>query len=99
MITSTEPATITARIWPSIIDGREVTGAGDEVRRDSPAHDTLAASYHGGSESDVDAAVTAAHRAFSAGDWPRNSGAGRAALLRRVASRIDAARADLALID
>jgi betaine-aldehyde dehydrogenase len=99
MITSTEPATITARIWPSIIDGREVTGAGDEVRRDSPAHDTLAASYHAASESDVDAAVTAAHRAFSAGDWPRTSGAERAALLRRVASRIEAERDDLALIE
>ena len=40
-IASTEPATISARTWPNIIDGREVTGAGAEVRRDSPAHDGL----------------------------------------------------------
>jgi betaine-aldehyde dehydrogenase len=99
MITSTEPATITVRIWPNVIDGREVTGAGQEIRRDSPAHDTLVARYHAASESDVDAAVTAAHRAFSTGDWPRTPGAGRAALLRRVAARIDAERGDLALIE
>src|SRR5580693_1698567 len=99
MITSTEPATITARIWPSIIDGREVTGAGDEVRRDSPAHDTLVARYHGASEADVDAAVRAALRAFSTGGWPRTSGAERASLLRRVAGRIEAERDDLALIE
>jgi betaine-aldehyde dehydrogenase len=98
-IASTEPATISARTWPNIIDGREVTGAGAEVRRDSPAHDTLVASYHAASESDVDAAVSAAHHAFGAGAWPRTSGAERAALLRRVASRIEAERDDLALTE
>ena len=84
-ITSTAPATITANTWPNIIDGRDVAGAGKEVLRDSPAHDVRVASYHSASEADVDAAVMAAHKAFSGGDWPRTSGAERAALLRRVA--------------
>ena len=98
-ITSTQPTIATARTWPNIIDGREVAGAGEEIRRDSPAHDILVARYHSASEADVDAAVTAARRAFSAGDWPRTSGAGRAALLRRVAARIEAERDDLALTE
>lgn len=98
-ITSTNPVTITARTWPNIIDGREVTGTGEEVRRDSPAHDIPVARYHSASEGDVDAAVTAARRAFSAGDWPRTSGTGRAALLRRVAARIEVERDELALIE
>jgi betaine-aldehyde dehydrogenase len=98
MNTIAEPA-IEARVWPSIVDGREVTGSGAEIRRDSPAHDVLVASYHSATEGDVDAAVTAARRAFNAGDWPRTSGAARAALLRRVAARIEAEREQLALIE
>ena len=98
-ITSTAPTTITANIWPNIIDGREVGGGGEEALRDSPAHDIRVASYHSAGEADVDAAVKAAHRAFSAGDWPQVSGGERAALLRRVAGRIEAERDALALIE
>ena len=98
-ITSSAPTTITASIWPNIIDGREIGGGGDEVLRDSPAHDIRVASYHSASEADVGAAVTAAHKAFGSGDWPRTSGADRAALLRRVAARIEAELDELALIE
>ena len=98
-ITSAPPAIAIARTWTNVIDGREVTGTGEEVRRDSPAHDIPVARYHSASKADVDAAVSAARRAFSAGDWPRTSGAGRAALLRRVAARIEAERDELALIE
>ena len=66
-ITSTAPTTIPANTWPNIIDGREVGGGGAEVLRESPAHDMRVASYHSASEADVDAAVTAAHKAFSGG--------------------------------
>ena len=48
-ITSTAPTTITASIWPNIIDGREIGGGGEEVLRDSPAHDIRVASYHSAS--------------------------------------------------
>ena len=98
-ITSTDPTTIAAHIWPNIIDGRETGGAGEEVLRDSPAHDVRVASYHNASEADVDAAVTAAHRAFISGAWPEFSGAERAGLLRRVAHRIEAERDELAVIE
>ena len=98
-ITSTAPPTITAHIWPNIIDGREVGGGGQEVLRDSPAHDVRVAGYHSASEVDVDAAVKAADRACSSGDWPRRSGAERAALLRRVAARIEAELEELAMVE
>ena len=32
-ITSTAPTTITANIWPNIIDGRDVGGGGEEMLR------------------------------------------------------------------
>jgi hypothetical protein len=57
-ITSTAPPTITANIWPNIVAGREISGGGVEVLRDSPAHDVRVAGYHSASEADVDAAVT-----------------------------------------
>jgi betaine-aldehyde dehydrogenase len=98
-IISTAPPAINANIWPNIIDGREVVGGGSEVLRDSPAHDVRVASYRNASEADVDAAVKAAHKAFSGGDWPQTSGAERAALLRRVATRIEAELDELALIE
>ena len=98
-ITGAAPPTSTSNIWPNIISGREVGGGGDEVLRDSPAHDVRVASYHSASEADVDTAVAAAHRAFRGGDWPRTSGAERAALLRRVAGRIEAELDELALIE
>lgn len=97
-ITTAGPDRATARVWPLIIDGKEVAGTGPETRRDSPAHDIPVASYRSASKADVDAAVTAARRAFD-GDWPRASGAERAALLRRVAARIEAGRDDLARIE
>ena len=98
-VTSTDPTMITANIWPNIIDGQEIGGAGEEILRDSPAHDVRVASYRSATEADVDAAVTAAARAFEAGHWGRTSGAERAALLRRVAARIEAERDELALIE
>src|SRR5918995_3999245 len=97
--TSTDPTTITAHIWPNIIGGQEVGGAGEEILRDSPAHDVRVASYRSATEADVDAAVTAAARAFEAGDWARTSGAERAALLRGVAARIEEEIDELALIE
>jgi betaine-aldehyde dehydrogenase len=97
-ITSNSPA-IDANVWPNIIDGREVGGDGAEVLRDSPAHDVRVASYRSAGEAEVDAAVQAANRAFSTGDWPRWSGAERAALLRRTAARIEAEIDELALIE
>src|SRR5215211_130572 len=98
-ITSIAPPTMTANVWPNIIDGHDVAGRGKEVLRDSPAHDIRVASYYSASEPDVDAAVQAGHKAFNTGAWPQTSAADRAALLRRVAARIEAELDELALIE
>ena len=67
--------TITSTPAPTTITGEHVAqhhrrrarsdGGGEEMLRDSPAHDIRVASYRSASEADVDAAVTAAHKAFS----------------------------------
>ena len=74
-------------------------GGGAETPRESPAHDVRVAVYRSAGEADVNAAVAAAGRAFDRGDWTRTSGAEKAALLRRVAGRIEAERDELALIE
>ena len=90
---------ISANLWPNIIDGVEADGGGVEVPRVSPAHDVRVASYRSATEADVDAAVGAARRAFDSGVWTQTSGADKAALLRRVAARLEADRDALALIE
>lgn len=85
--------------WPQIIDGREEPGEGAEVQRTSPGHGTLVATYRNASESQVDRAVQAARRAFDTGAWPHTSGSERAALLRRVAGRIEASVDELARLE
>ena len=90
---------LSAHAWPNVIDGVEADGGGEETLRDSPAHDIRVASYRNASEADVDAAVSAAQRAFDTSGWPQIPGAEKAALLRRVAARIEAERDELALIE
>jgi betaine-aldehyde dehydrogenase len=98
-IIANDTRAITPQVWPNIIDGREVPGGGKETLRQSPAHDLQVASYRDANESDVDSAVAAAQRAFDNGGWPKTPGAEKAALLRRVAARIEADRDELALIE
>jgi acyl-CoA reductase-like NAD-dependent aldehyde dehydrogenase len=91
--------TTEANYWPTLIGGKAVEGSGAAIERTSPSHDQVVARYHAAGESDVDAAVTAARREFDTGTWPRTSGAERAALLRRVAARIEAERDELAYLE
>jgi betaine-aldehyde dehydrogenase len=91
--------TIEANSWPNLINGKAVEGSGAATERISPAHDQVAARYRSAGEGDVDAAVAAARREFDTGTWPRTSGAERAALLRRVAARLEAARDELAYVE
>ena len=52
-----DPATLSANLWPNIIDGAEVDGGGAETPRESPAHDVRVAVYHSAGEADVIGAV------------------------------------------
>lgn len=85
--------------WPNLIDGKAVDGSGPAVDRHSPAHDQVTARYFSAGVADLDAAVDAARRAFDTGAWPRMSGADRAAVLRRVAARIEQEADAFALIE
>ncbi|GLY02393.1 aldehyde dehydrogenase family protein [Actinoplanes sp. NBRC 101535] len=85
--------------WPNLIGGKALDGSGSAAERISPGHAQIAARYVSASKADVDAAVAAARREFDTGSWPRMSGAERAAVLRRVASRIEQEVDALALIE
>lgn len=91
--------TLSANYWPNLIAGKAEEGAGALAERDSPGHGQVVARFHSAGTHDVDAAVAAARAEFDHGTWPRTSGAERAALLRRVAGRIEAECDQLALIE
>jgi betaine-aldehyde dehydrogenase len=82
------------------IDGHWVgSHCGKEFTRESPAHETLVGRYPLADETDADAAVAAARRAFDEGPWPRLTGAERSKLLLRVADAIRANNEELALVE
>ncbi|OHS00821.1 aldehyde dehydrogenase, partial [Pseudomonas sp. HMSC75E02] len=64
-----------------------------------PSDEPLLARVAAATAEDVDAAVRAARRAFDEGPWPRMSGAGRAAVLRRIAEGIRGRQQELAELE
>lgn len=91
------PAPTSYALW---IDGKSVTPPfADVIERSSPAHDTVVSTYIAGTAADVDAAVASAKHAFKTGDWPRLTGADRAAVLSRTAALIRQHATDLALVE
>ena len=82
------------------IDGRWVApAAGGTLPVVDPATEQVIAHVAAAGAADVDAAVKAARRAFDDGPWPRLSGAGRAAVLRRIAAGIRERLEDLAVLE
>ncbi|MCX2970242.1 MULTISPECIES: 5-carboxymethyl-2-hydroxymuconate semialdehyde dehydrogenase [Streptomyces] len=82
------------------IDGRHapsVSGATFPVLEPT-TNEPYATASAGGPE-DVDAAVAAAHRAFTDGPWPRMSGQERAAVLRRIATAIESRDEEIAALE
>jgi len=89
-----------ARDFSALVGDRFVTaGERDTLLRNSPAHGVPVSRYPRATAVDVDAAVTAARRAFDEGPWPKMSGAERAKVLLRVADAIERNREELALIE
>ncbi|MQY27601.1 aldehyde dehydrogenase [Nocardia aurantia] len=71
--------------YPMFIDGKDHSPLGREwFSTDNPYLGTPWAQIAKGGADDVDAAVTAAHRAFTAGPWPELTASQRGALLRRL---------------
>ena len=82
------------------IDGQWLAPAkGGSFETFDPSDETLLARVAAATAEDVDAAVRAARRAFDEGPWPRMSGAGRAAVLRRIAEGIRGRQQELAELE
>ena len=91
------PATMD-RDYPMLIDGQPV--AGDQAAAFhcvDPYEDAAWGQVYAGGESHVDAAVSAARRAFDDGEWSRTTPADRAGLLRSLADLIDRNAEELTL--
>lgn len=72
------------------VDGRVVAGHGAPIPVTNPATGAVFAEVEGADETDVDAAVQAAHRAFRAGGWADLPIHDRARVIHRFADGIDA---------
>jgi acyl-CoA reductase-like NAD-dependent aldehyde dehydrogenase len=87
-------------IGKHLIDGAWVESAdGAWFERHSPAHGDLISRSAQGGVAETEAAISAARRAFDAGDWAFSSGADRAKILLKVADLIDEKRGQIALIE
>jgi len=70
------------------IDNDLVTGAGEELVVENPSTEREVAIFRGLSVLQVEAAITAARRAFDKGDWCERSSRERAVVLRRFADAL-----------
>ena len=80
------------------IDGKWVKGtSGESVKAYCPATGDYLTSFTDASREDVDLAVKAAHKAFAS--WSKSTPKERAAILNKIADRIDEHKEELALIE
>ena len=80
------------------IDGKWVKGtSGESVKAYCPATGDYLTSFTDASREDVDLAVKAAHKAFAS--WSKSTPKERAAILNKIADRIDEQKEELALIE
>ena len=82
-----------------IIDGCQVKGRGETIKRSSPAHGVVVTRVPRGSAEDARAAIAAARVVFDKGSWPRQTASNRARVLLKTADLIDRDRELLALLD
>lgn len=84
---------------PVIDGGRVDARSGRTHPKTNPATGEVISALHLSDESDVDAAVASARRAFEAGDWSRASATDRRTVLLRLADLIEARSDEFALLD
>ncbi|TIW08969.1 MAG: aldehyde dehydrogenase family protein, partial [Mesorhizobium sp.] len=93
-------ASAAPKTYKLLIDGKHV-GARDGrvLERRSPGHGFTVSHYAQAGEAEVETAVTAAHRAFEAGPWPRMKASERAAILLKAADLIEVRLEEIARLD
>jgi betaine-aldehyde dehydrogenase len=91
---------LTRRDYDLLIDGAwRKAQSGATLSRTSPAHGVTVSTYQCAGEAEVEAALSAARRAFDEGPWPRMTGAARSKLLLDVAALIERDSELLATLD
>ncbi|MDQ0382721.1 aldehyde dehydrogenase family protein [Amycolatopsis thermophila] len=78
------------------VDGRWAPATGGAITVENPATEERIGTVGGASESDMDAAVSAARRAFDEGPWPRMAPRERSAALFRLAGALERRRDEIA---
>jgi acyl-CoA reductase-like NAD-dependent aldehyde dehydrogenase len=87
-------------VGQALIDGQlRAARSGATFDDRSPIDGRLLVAVAAGDASDIDAAVSAARRAFEEGVWSQQSPAARKAVLLRFAERVEQATEELALLD
>ncbi|TIN22398.1 aldehyde dehydrogenase family protein, partial [Mesorhizobium sp.] len=93
-------ASAAPKTYRLLIDGRFVDARdGRTLERNSPGHGFTVSRYAQAGEEEVEAAVTAAHKAFETGPWPRMKAGERAAVLLKAADLIEARLEEIARLD
>ncbi|OQM77101.1 aldehyde dehydrogenase family protein [Manganibacter manganicus] len=88
------------KAYKLLIGGRQVDAHdGRIIERVSPGHGFIVSRYAQAGETDVEAAVQSAHKAFEAGPWPRMKAVERAAILLKAADRIETRLEEIARLD
>jgi betaine-aldehyde dehydrogenase len=86
--------------YKMFIDGKWVESFSNKrYTRESPAHDVTVGEYPEAGIQDVDAAVSAARKAFNEGSWPKMKGADRAKIIASVGDLIRQNKEELGLIE
>ncbi|RWQ88422.1 MAG: aldehyde dehydrogenase family protein [Mesorhizobium sp.] len=93
-------ASAAPKTYRLLIDGKFVDARdGRTLERESPGHGFTVSRYAQAGAAEVEAAVTAAHKAFEAGPWPRMKAGERAAILLKAADLIEARLEEIARLD
>ncbi|RUV50129.1 aldehyde dehydrogenase family protein [Mesorhizobium sp. M5C.F.Ca.IN.020.29.1.1] len=93
-------ASAAPKTYRLLIDGKFVDARdGRTLERNSPGHGFTVSRYAQAGAAEVEAAVTAAHKAFETGPWARMKAAERAAILLKAADLIEARLEEIARLD
>jgi len=88
------------KAYKLLIDGKLADATGERtIERKSPGHGFVVSLYPRGGAADAEAAVTAAHRAFETGPWPKMRASERSRILLKAADLIEAKAEQIARLD
>lgn len=81
------------------INGKWITGTGQEMKNINPADKSILTSYPMASDTQVEEAIQGANQAFRSGKWPKATRADRADVLRKIAQLVRDHVEELAVLE